>query len=137
MMQERTRAGADSKTELIMLHNVLVATPIMLLCLLLQGVAVTFCLRRYTRFRHTYKGKEPQWMDVLLLSAVMLLTLLCNFAQMAIWAVLFMFLGQFSDFTTALYHSGVNFATLGYGDIVMSRHWRMLGPIEAANGILM
>ena len=68
---------------------------------------------------------------------VMLLTLLCNFAQMAIWAALFMLLGEFPDFTTALYHSGVNFSTLGYGDIVMSKHWRMLGPIEAANGILM
>lgn len=120
-----------------MLHNVLVASPVMLLCLLLQGVVVTICLRRYARFRHTYRGEEPLWMDVLLLSGVMLLTLLCNFAQMAIWATLFMFLGEFSDFNTALYHSGVNFATLGYGDIVMSLHWRMLGPIEAANGILM
>ncbi|CAN7412105.1 potassium channel family protein [Paraburkholderia hospita] len=120
-----------------MLRNVLVASPVMLLCLLLQGVVVTICLRRYVRFRHAYKGKEPPWMDVLLLSAVMLLTLLCNFAQMAIWAALFMLLGEFPDFTTALYHSGVNFATLGYGDIVMSKHWRMLGPIEAANGILM
>ena len=31
----------------------------------------------------------------------------------------------------------VNFATLGYGDIVMSERWRLLGPLEAANGILM
>ncbi|CAG9238197.1 Ion channel [Paraburkholderia tropica] len=120
-----------------MLHNVLVATPVMLLCLLLQGAVVTICLRRYAGLRHAYQGKEPLWMDAFLLSAVMLLTLLCNFAQMAIWAALFMVLGEFSDFVTALYHSGVNFSTLGYGDIVMSRHWRMLGPIEAANGILM
>jgi hypothetical protein len=120
-----------------MLHNVLVATPVMLLCLLLQGTVVTISLRRYASLRHTYQGKEPLWMDAFLLSAVMLLTLLCDFAQMAIWAALFMFLGEFSDFTTALYHSGVNFSTLGYGDIVMSKHWRMLGPIEAANGILM
>jgi hypothetical protein len=121
----------------MLLPNVLVAAPVMILCLLLQGVVVAICLRRYAHFRHAYKGKEPLWMDMLLLPAVMLLTLLCNFAQMAIWATLFMFLGEFSDFTTALYHSGVNFATLGYGDIVMSRHWRMLGPIEAANGIQM
>ena len=26
---------------------------------------------------------------------------------------------------------------LGYGDIVMSERWRLLGPLEAANGILM
>ena len=76
-------------------------------------------------------------MDILVLSMVMLLTLLGNFVQMAIWAALFMLLGEFDDFATALYHSGVNFATLGYGDIVMSERWRLLGPLEAANGILM
>jgi hypothetical protein len=68
---------------------------------------------------------------------VMLLMLLGNFVQIAIWAALFMLLGEFDEFATALYHSAVNFATLGYGDIVMSSRWRMLGPLEAANGILM
>ena len=27
--------------------------------------------------------------------------------------------------------------TLGYGDIVMDERWRLLGPLEGANGILM
>ncbi|SDJ35110.1 Ion channel [Paraburkholderia steynii] len=120
-----------------MLNNVLAAAPAMVLCLLLQGVVVAICLRRYARFRRNVKNQDLLWVDVLLLITVMLLTLLCNFAQMAIWAALFMFLGEFSDFATALYHSAVNFITLGYGDIVMSKQWRMLGPIEAANGILM
>ena len=56
---------------------------------------------------------------------------------MVIWAALFLLLGEFDDFSAALYHSAVNFATLGYGDIVMSERWRLLGPLEAANGILM
>jgi hypothetical protein len=56
---------------------------------------------------------------------------------MIIWAGLFMLIGEFDDFSTALYHSAVNFVTLGYGDIVMSEHWRLLGPLESANGILM
>ncbi|SIT38607.1 putative membrane protein, ion channel [Paraburkholderia piptadeniae] len=120
-----------------MLHNVLAAAPVMVLCLLLQGVVVAICLRRYASFRSTFQDQAALWVDVLLLITVMLLTLLCNFAQMAIWAALFILLGEFSDFTTALYHSAVNFITLGYGDIVMSKQWRMLGPIEAANGILM
>ena len=42
-----------------------------------------------------------------------------------------------TPWATALYFSAVNFATLGYGDIVMSERWRLLGPLEAANGILM
>jgi hypothetical protein len=31
----------------------------------------------------------------------------------------------------------VNFASLGYGDIVMSENWRLLGAIEASTGVLM
>lgn len=36
-----------------------------------------------------------------------------------------------------LAHSTVNFATLGYGDIVMSKDRRLLGGLEAVNGVLM
>jgi hypothetical protein len=25
---------------------------------------------------------------------------------------------------------------LGYGDVLLSEHWRLLGPIEAVNGLL-
>lgn len=120
-----------------MLLNLLTGLPVMLLCLLLQGVFVAKGLRYYARFRHSRPHRGSQLMSMLLLSAVMLLMLLGNFVQMAIWALLFMLLGEFGDFATALYHSGVNFATLGYGDIVMSERWRLLGPLEAANGILM
>ena len=31
----------------------------------------------------------------------------------------------------------MNFATLGYGDIVMSPEHQLLGPLEAINGVLM
>jgi hypothetical protein len=120
-----------------MLSNLLTGLPVMLLCLLLQAIFLAICLRYYTRFRHTWQGNESQWLDIQVLAVVMLLMSLGNFVQMAIWALLFILLGEFDDFATALYHSGVNFATLGYGDIVMSTRWRLLGPLEAANGILM
>ena len=60
-----------------------------------------------------------------------------NLAQVAIWALVFQWLGEFERFTDAFYHSAVNFATLGYGDIVMSDKHRLLGPLEAINGVLM
>ena len=120
-----------------MLRNLLAGMPVILLCLVLQAIFVGKGLHYYVRFRHARQGHESLWPDMLMLSIVMLLMLLGNFAQMIIWAVLFRLLGEFGDFATALYHSGVNFATLGYGDIVMSERWRLLGPLEAANGILM
>ena len=44
--------------------------------------------------------------------------------------------GEFEAFAVAFYHSAVNYTTLGYGDIVMSEDWRLLGPQEAASGTL-
>jgi hypothetical protein len=46
-------------------------------------------------------------------------------------------LGEFSVFSESFYHSAVNFATLGYGDLVMSDEHKLLGPLEAVNGVLM
>lgn len=53
------------------------------------------------------------------------------------WAVLFVLCGEFQEFGNAYYHSAVNYTTLGYGDIVMSPRWALLGPLEAANGMLL
>ena len=58
-------------------------------------------------------------------------------AQVAVWAGAFLLCGALPDYATAFYHSAVNFTTLGYGDIVMAPGWRLLGPLEAANGVLM
>ncbi|MDX1723814.1 MAG: potassium channel family protein [Pseudomonas sp.] len=124
-----------------MLLNLLVGLPVMLLCLVMEAIFVTLCLRyyasHYKRFKTSGRRHKTLALDILLLGMVMLLMLLGNFAQMLIWAALFMLIGEFEVFASALYHSAVNFATLGYGDIVMSERWRLLGPLEAANGILM
>lgn len=69
-----------------MLLNLLTGLPVMLLCLLLQAMFVARCLRYYVRFRHVQQDRESQLLDILLLSMVMLLMLLGNFVQMAIWA---------------------------------------------------
>jgi hypothetical protein len=71
------------------------------------------------------------------LGVVVLVLFLGHVLQFAVWAWLFLYLGEFEEFATAFYHSAVNFTSLGYGDIVMSERWRLLGGLEAANGVLM
>ena len=120
-----------------MLSSLLVGLPVILLCLSLQALFLIICLRRYARFKQAHLQDDRPLIDILLLSLVMLAMLLGNSLQIAAWAGLFVLLGEFEQFATALYFSGVTFSTLGYGDIVLSPDWRLLGPMEAANGILM
>jgi hypothetical protein len=71
------------------------------------------------------------------LSIVLVVLFLGHVLQFMVWAGVFVFLEEFQDFTTSFYHSIVNFSSLGYGDIVMSEDWRLLGALEACNGVLM
>jgi len=77
------------------------------------------------------------WFDIAIVGRATGLALLAHLIEMAVWAILFVICGEFADFGTAYYHSAVNYTTLGYGDVLMSASWRLLGPLEAANGMLL
>jgi hypothetical protein len=77
------------------------------------------------------------WNIAFLLQIMVLLLLGAHLLQMAVWALVFVWCAQFGDFGTAFCHSAVNYTTLGYGDVVMARPWRLLGPMEAMDGMLM
>ena len=77
------------------------------------------------------------WFDIAIVGRAIALALVAHLIEMAVWAVLFVICGEFADFGTAYYHSAVNYTTLGYGDVLMSAKWRFLGPLEAANGMLL
>lgn len=119
-----------------MLINLFYGLLVMAVCLLLQSLLLTAALRYYTHSQILMKNPSL-WSTLFVINGVMLLLVLGNIAQVAIWALLFRLLGEFPGFGEAVYHSAVNFATLGYGDIVMSNNHKLLGPIEAINGVIM
>jgi hypothetical protein len=45
--------------------------------------------------------------------------------------------GEFSQLGEAVYHSGLNYTTLGDSDAVILPSWKLLAPLEGANGMLM
>jgi ion channel len=77
------------------------------------------------------------WRDVGIVAGVTLVALSTHLIAVAAWAVVFTLCGEFSQLVAALYHSGMNYTTLGDSDKVMSPSWRLLAPFEAANGMLM
>ena len=77
------------------------------------------------------------WIDMGIVALALLYALVAHLAEIALWALLFVVCGEFSDFGTAYYHSAVNYTSLGYGDLIMTPSWKLLGPLETANGMLM
>jgi hypothetical protein len=62
---------------------------------------------------------------------------LAHLIEIGLWAILFVICGEFKSPELAYYHSAVNYTTLGYGDLIMTPSWKLLGPLEAADGALM
>jgi len=75
--------------------------------------------------------------DLLTIMSAVVLFMCAHLIEMGMWALLLMGLGEFHGFASAFYHSATNYTTLGYGDIIMSPRWRLLGPMESTNGMLM
>jgi len=120
-----------------MLINLAMGLPVVLVCLLLQAVFTFWSVRYFTRRSQRDTTPSGDLARIRALFVVMIVLVLGNFLQIMVWGILFMGLGEFDEVYEAVYHSAVNFSSLGYGDVVMSRRWKLLGPLEAANGVLM
>jgi hypothetical protein len=69
--------------------------------------------------------------------AVVLGLVAIHTVEIWIYALAYLGIGALPDFETALYFSTTSFTTLGYGDVVLDRQWRLFGAIEGANGLLL
>lgn len=119
------------------LNNFLIGLPAMLICLILQVAVAFWCVRYYVRQADSGPAQPGFLACIRPLLVAMLVMMVANFLQIALWGALFLWLGEFGEFYEAIYHSAVNFTSLGYGDVVMSKERKLLGPLEALNGVLM
>lgn len=119
-----------------MFQNLLIGLGIIVFCMMIQCAMIAAVVR-------PIMTKADRDMDAgffslaIHLSSVLVTLLAGNLLQVAIWGTSFMILGEFDSIHAAFYHSMVNFTALGYGDLVMTEKHRLLGSLEALNGMIM
>ena len=104
--------------------------------LLCYGMAMALTLHVMAGLiRSGYAGRGF-WSNVAVMVIVTLITAAAHLAQIALWALALLLCGQVSGFEKAFYVSAQNYTTLSYGDVLLAERWRLLGPLEAMNGLL-
>jgi len=77
----------------------------------------------------------------LFLIAVMIPTvsvlMITHAIEVLVWALVYWIVDAAPPEANLVYFAFVNYATLGYGDIVPVKRWLLLGPITAMNGALL
>jgi voltage-gated potassium channel len=104
---------------------------------IMHGAGAAFCHRRTTALWSARKDRPGRLGVELLLARLVGALLLLHLAESIVWALFLVLVGALPDLETAAYFSLTSYTTVGYGDVTLPERWRLLGPIEAAVGILM
>jgi len=105
--------------------------------IVIHAVAVTSTVNFVRHEERAGRFGVGFWIDLAVIAVVVFFALVAHLLEIAVWATVFMLCGEFPAFATAYDHSAVNYTTLGYGNVIMTPSWRFLGPLEAANGMLL
>jgi hypothetical protein len=77
------------------------------------------------------------WPITRLLVVVTWCLILFHVTEIVVWGLFYLWSGCLPDAEAAIYFSGVTYATVGYGELVLGKPWRLLAPVEGLTGILM
>jgi hypothetical protein len=121
-----------------LISNLGIATVMVSLTVVIHFVGLIILLRILAYRGHGRRALGSLLGQCFLVVFVVMGIVAIHTLEIWLYAALYFTIGAVpGDFETALYFSTVTFSTLGYGDIVLSSDWRVLGGIEAANGLIL
>jgi hypothetical protein len=120
-----------------MLRLLLAGLGLTAVTVVLHGLGTVAATERAARYWLRHKEAAGRFHAEFLLAQLVGTLLLLHLAEALVWALFFVMVGKLPDFETAAYFSLTSYTTVGYGDVVLPEPWRLLGPIEAAVGVLM
>jgi Ion channel len=95
------------------------------------GMALSHALRS------TRRPETRFWPITWLLVRIAWFLIVIHLLEIAVWALFFRWQNCLPNAESSFYFSGVTYATIGYGDLVLLKEWRLFGPLEGLTGILM
>ncbi|MGI9483086.1 MAG: ion channel [Hyphomicrobiales bacterium] len=95
---------------------------------------LTLMMARVGRFiRHRFPKAAGTWLIIFCVLFIML----AHTFEVWTWALVLMATGAVEGLEPAVYFSLVSFTTLGFGDIILGKEWRLLSALIGANGFLL
>jgi hypothetical protein len=120
-----------------MLQNLGLATAMVALTVTMHFIGLLGLMRLLRRRGRHFNAHSSIFGQGALILFVVFGIFAIHTSEIWVYAAVYGLIGASPDFETALYFSTVTFASLGYGDIVLARDWRLFGAIEAANGVIL
>lgn len=120
-----------------MLIQLFIGGVINLITILFHAFSLDFIIRNMHWAENPALLKFRNLRKALVITIVVMGLFAAITVEIWIWASFFMLVDALPDWETALYYTTSTFTTVGFGDIVLDKDWRLLGSITSANGFLL
>lgn len=121
-----------------MLRQILLGGGINITNIAIHALLMTSVVRVAQRFDERSRSRSALLLVVVLIPTVTVL-MMTHTIEVFVWASAYALVdaAPAEPFRDLVYFAFVNYTTLGYGDIVPTPGWRLLGPMTAMNGVLL
>ena len=117
--------------------NVLAVALLIGMTVLVHAGGVRSLLWLLVKHKAFYEVYHNVFVNTFRLTWVIGILILLHLGEIVMWALFYHWKNLFPDLETAIYYSFLTYTTVGYGDVVLPKWWRVLGASEALLGILM
>jgi hypothetical protein len=112
--------------------------PLIVVSVVFHVLGLGFINRKVVRGMLKLQGRRNYfWLFSLVMGVTTLLATLLHAAEACLWAGTYRWLGALPDSKSALLYSLGAMTTYGHEDLYLSPHWRLMGALEALNGMLL
>jgi len=118
-----------------MLAKILMAACLVAITVTIHAAGLGLVLTHVSRFKVSLERRF--WPITWLLIRIAWLLIVFHVFEIVIWGLFFWWQKCLPDAASSFYFSGVTYATIGYGDVVLPKGWWLFGPAEGLTGILM
>jgi hypothetical protein len=120
-----------------MFDQIAIGTTVTFISIVFGAVMWWMLIRLLHRFEAWIRRPPHAFKTIFVIVLVVVWTMLITTFGVWLWAIVFSGLLIFSSMEEAVYYSLVAYTTLGLGDVVVPKDWRLLGGMTGANGFLM
>ena len=122
-----------------LLANLILGGVTILITIVIHAMTYNWVLNSIPRTAALFTKFFHQFWKTPLLTFVVLCVITAIFLDIWIWTILFLILDttHLHSLETALYFASTCFSTLGFGDVVLGKDWRILSTICAINGMFL
>jgi hypothetical protein len=130
--------NAHQRFEDDMLRQILFGGGINIINIAIHALLMTTVIRVAQRVDETSRSRSALLLVAVLMPTVSVL-MITHTLEVFVWASAYSLIdaAPSESFGDLVYFAFVNYTTLGYGDIIPTPRWRLLGPMTAMNGVLL